>query len=219
MDILNKITKIAEDYHAQLVVVSKTYPAERIQEVYDRGQRIFGENKVQEILEKKDLLPRDIKWHMIGHLQTNKVKYIVSFIDLIHSVDSEKLLLEINKQAQKVDRVVDILLQVYVAQEETKFGLVESELCALAQKIAEGRFPYIRCKGVMGMASFSEDTIQVRNEFKEIKRLSQVVKDILQSDEANIISMGMSGDYPIALEEGSNMIRIGSLIFGQRNYS
>lgn len=219
MDILNKITKIAEDNHAQLVVVSKTYPAERIQEVYDRGQRIFGENKVQEILEKKDLLPSDIRWHMIGHLQTNKVKYIVSFIDLIHSVDSEKLLTEINKQAQKVDRVVDILLQVYVAQEETKFGLDESELTTLAQKIADGQFPHIRCKGVMGMASFSDDSTQVRSEFREIKRFSQLVKDILKSEDANIVSMGMSGDYPMALEEGSNMIRIGSLIFGQRNYS
>lgn len=218
MDILDKITKLTEDNHAQLVVVSKTYSTDRILEVYQKGFRIFGENKVQEILEKKDLLPQDIQWHMIGHLQTNKVKFIVGFVDLIHSVDSEKLLSEINKQAQKVNRVVDVLLQVYVAQEETKYGLDQEELSHLVKKIAENQYPFIRCRGVMGMASFTDNKDQVRSEFRRIKSLfDQAKSEIFNQEYFDTISMGMSGDYDIALEEGSTMIRIGSLIFGKRN--
>lgn len=219
MDILNKITKIVSDNHAELVVVSKTYHVERIREVYDQGFRIFGENKVQEILDKKEHLPSDVKWHMIGHLQTNKVKYIVDFIDLIQSVDSEKLLKEINKQAQKVNRVVPILLQVYVAQEETKYGLDENEFFDLIEKIEKGHFPFVQCKGVMGMASFTDDTEQVKEEFRKIRLLFESAKEMLSDKTSfNTVSMGMSGDYELALEEGSTMVRIGSLIFGQRKY-
>lgn len=220
MDVLDKITKLTGEHNAQLVVVSKTYPADRVKEVYDSGQRIFGENKVQEILEKKDVLPEDIQWHMIGHLQSNKVKYIVPFITLIHSIDSEKLLQEVQKQAKKIDRVVDVLLQVHVAQEETKFGLDENELTALAQKIAHQEFSHIRCRGIMGMASFSDNEDLVRKEFRILKGLFDKVKSqYLNNKDFDTLSMGMSGDYEIALEEGSSMVRIGSLIFGKRNYS
>ncbi len=219
MDVLNKITKLTGEHNAQLLVVSKTYPAERIKEVYDAGQREFGENKVQEILEKKDLLPDDIQWHMIGHLQTNKVKLIVPFISMIHSVDSEKLLVEIQKHAKRFDRKVDILLQVHVAQEETKFGLNEQELDMLIQKIALQQFSHIRCRGLMGMASFSDDMDLVRSEFRGLKRMFDKVSNQLKDKDFNTLSMGMSGDYEIALEEGSTLVRVGSLIFGKRNYS
>lgn len=220
MDVLDKITKLTGEHNAQLVVVSKTYAAERIKEVYDSGQRAFGENKVQEILEKKDVLPEDIQWHMIGHLQSNKVKYIVPFITLIHSIDSEKLLQEVQKQAKKIDRVVDVLLQVHVAQEETKFGLDKNELMALIQKIATQKFSHIRCRGIMGMASFSDDEVLVRSEFRLLKGLFDTVRKLYpENKDFNTLSMGMSGDYEMALEEGSSMVRIGSLIFGKRNYS
>lgn len=218
MDVLNKITKITGEHNAQLVVVSKTYPVERIKEVYDLGQRVFGENKVQEILDKKDLLPDDIRWHMIGHLQTNKVKYIVPFISMIHSVDSEKLLNEIQKQAKKSGRTVDILLQIHVAREETKFGLDEKELDEIVQKMIQNDFSHIRCRGLMGMASFSDDLDLVRNEFKTLKRIFDKVRNQWKDNDFDTLSMGMSGDYEIALEEGSTMIRVGSLIFGKRNY-
>lgn len=218
MDVLNKITKFVEEHHAQLVVVSKTYPSERLKEVYDQGIRIFGENKVQEILEKKEILPSDIQWHMIGHLQSNKVKQIVSFITLIHSVDSEKLLNEIQKQAKKIDRKVDVLLQMHIAMEETKFGLDENELKNILDNINSGKYSHVRIRGLMGMATFTEDENIVRNEFKTLKKIFDQTKLSLLHSSFDTLSMGMSGDYELAIEEGSNMVRIGSLIFGKRNY-
>ena len=220
MEMLDRITKLVKEKDATLVAVSKTQSVEKIKVVYNQGQRVFGENKVQEILEKKDLLPEDIQWHMIGHLQRNKVKSIAPFIAMIHSVDSEKLLAEIQKQAQKNQRVIDILLQVFVAQEETKFGLNPTNLMLLVGEIANASYPNIRCRGLMGMATHTEDESQIRLEFRALKKLfEQVKKEYGQLLLAfNILSMGMSGDYEIALEEGSNMIRIGSLIFGNRVY-
>lgn len=215
---LDKITNLVEKHHAQLVAVSKTYPPEKILEVYQKGIRLFGENKVQEILEKKDVLPQDIQWHMIGHLQTNKVKLIVPFISLIHSVDSLKLLKEINKQAAKIDRNINILLQVHIASESSKFGLDELELSEIVSQLKLKKFPNIRCRGLMGMATFTEDEGVVRQEFRTLKSLFDKVHDELKDPDFNILSMGMSGDYAIALEEGSTMLRIGSLIFGRRNY-
>ena len=195
---------------ATLVAVSKTKPIEDIKELYDLGHRDFGENYVQELVDKETVLQKDIRWHFIGHLQSNKVKYIAPFIHLIHGVDSENLLKEINKQAAKNNRIIDCLLQVHIATEETKFGFDEHELLNL--KIAQ--FENVKIKGLMGMASFSDDMNLVRSEFKKLKQLY---------DKANaqysILSMGMSGDYKIAIEEGSNMVRIGSLLFGERNYN
>ncbi|MCO5229746.1 MAG: YggS family pyridoxal phosphate-dependent enzyme [Chitinophagales bacterium] len=219
MDIITKITKIIEENHAQLVVVSKTYPPERILEVYQRGLRVFGENKVQEILEKKDLLPSDIQWHMIGHLQSNKVKFIVPFISMVHSVDSDRLLSEIQKQAKRVGRTIDILLQIYIATEESKYGLSEDELWVILDKINHLKFPNIRLRGLMGMASFSDDMDVVRGEFKRLKIIFDNVKSKYPADFFDTLSMGMSGDFELALEEGSTMVRIGSLIFGKRDYS
>ena len=217
MDVLNKITKFVEEHHTTLVVVSKTYSSDRIMEVYDRGIRIFGENKVQEILEKKDILPSDIQWHMIGHLQSNKVKQIIPFITLIHSVDSEKLLNEIQKQAQKIDRKVDVLLQMHIAKEETKFGLDENELKSILEKLNSNQYSHVRIRGMMGMATFSDDMNIVRSEFKSLKILFNQTKLNLQNSAFDTLSMGMSGDYELAIEEGSNMVRIGSLLFGSRN--
>lgn len=193
-----------------LVAVSKTKPAEDIQELYNLGQRDFGENYVQELVDKEAALPKDIHWHFIGHLQSNKVKYIAPFVNLIHGVDSESLLKEINKQATKNNRIIDCLLQVYIATEETKFGFDETELLNLKIEGLEN----IRIKGLMGMASFSDDMNLVRSEFKKLKSLYDKL-----NTQFSILSMGMSGDYKIALEEGSNMVRIGSLLFGERNYS
>lgn len=218
MDVLDKITNLVEEHQAQLVIVSKTYPAERVQEVYDRGHRAFGENRVQELVEKKDLLPNDIEWHLIGHLQRNKVKDIAAFIAMIHSVDSERLLREINKQAKRADRVIDILLQAHIAEEDSKFGLSVEELSSLAAKIFKQEFSNIRCRGVMGMATFTEDEDVVRSEFALLKNVfDQIKRDNLTDPSFNTISMGMSGDYEIALEEGSTLLRIGSLIFGKRD--
>lgn len=215
---LDKITNLLEKHDAELVAVSKTYPAERILEVYNQGQRIFGENRVQEIMDKKDDLPDDIQWHLIGHLQRNKVKYIAPFISMIHSVDSERLLREINKQAERSERIIDILLQVHIAEEDTKFGLDKTELMELVEKVAANEFPHIRCRGLMGMATFSDDKELVRSEFKRLKKyFNQIKSSVLKQEEFDTVSMGMSGDYEIALEEGSTMLRIGSLIFGKRD--
>lgn len=219
MDVLNKITKFVEEHHATLVVVSKTYSSDRIMEVYERGIRIFGENKVQEILEKSDVLPADIQWHMIGHLQSNKVKQIVPFITLIHSVDSEKLLKEIQKQAKKIEQKVDVLLQMHIAKEDTKYGLDENELKTILENLNSGKYSHVNIRGMMGMATFSDDENIVRNEFKTLKVLFDSVKLSLKSPDFDTLSMGMSGDYELAIEEGSNMVRIGSLIFGKRNYA
>jgi len=202
---------------ATLVAVSKTKPIEDIQALYDLGHRDFGENYVQELVDKEAQLPKDIHWHFIGHLQSNKVKYIAPFIHLIHGIDSQKLLTEINKQALKNNRVIDCLLQVYIAKEETKFGFDEHELSELHQL---HELKNIRITGFMGMASFSDDMNLVRNEFKYLKTLFDKYSPRFTNNEQRpTLSMGMSADYKIALEEGSNMVRIGSLLFGERNYS
>lgn len=206
---------------ATLVAVSKTKPAEEIQVLYDLGQRDFGENYVQELVDKHELLPKDIRWHFIGHLQSNKVKYIAAFVHLIHGVDSEKLLSEINKQAKKLDKTIHCLLQVHIAKEETKFGFDEDELKELITRIKNHlqEFENVKIEGLMGMASFSDDLDLVRNEFYSLKKLFDT--NCLPSTincQLSTLSMGMSGDYKIALEEGSNMVRIGSLLFGERNY-
>jgi len=195
-----------------LVAVSKTKPIEDILELYNLGHRDFGENYVQELAEKAEKLPTGIRWHFIGHLQTNKVKSIVPFIYLIHGVDSLKLLKEIDKQAEKNKRVIDCLLQVHIAQEETKFGFDETELLNLELK----QFSNVRIKGLMGMASLTDDINKIRIEFKSLKILFEKLKT--QNPELSILSMGMSADYKIAIEEGSNTVRIGSLLFGERNY-
>lgn len=214
----NKILKKLAPTSTTLVAVSKTKPAEAIQELYDQGQRAFGENKVQELTWKYEALPKDIEWHAIGHLQTNKVKYIAPFVALIHSVDSLKLLKEIEKQGRKNDRVIEVLLQFHIAEEDTKFGLDLSE----AQEILNSDFyknsKNIKVVGVMGMATFTDDTDQVRNEFRRLKNIFiELKKEFFAGDDSfKEISMGMSGDYEIAAEEGSTMVRIGSLLFGAR---
>jgi pyridoxal phosphate enzyme (YggS family) len=195
---------------ATLVAVSKTKPVADLQEFYDSGQRDFGENYVQELVDKELLLPKAIRWHFIGHLQSNKVKYIAPFVYLIHGVDSFNLLKEINKEAAKNNRVIDCLLQIHIAKEETKFGLDATELSEVMKESATLKNVHIA--GLMGMASFSDDRTLVRKEFTELRSLYN------QYSGFSILSMGMSGDYTIAMEEGSNMIRIGSLLFGERLY-
>jgi pyridoxal phosphate enzyme (YggS family) len=195
-----------------LVAVSKTKPVEDILELYDLGHRDFGENYVQELVEKAERLPKDIRWHFIGHLQSNKVKLITPFIYLIHGVDSLKLLKEIDKQAEKNKRLIDCLLQVHIAEEETKFGFDENELFALEI----GQFGNLKIKGLMGMASLTENTNKIRIEFKHLKTIYKKLSTL--TPQLSILSMGMSADYKIAIEEGSNMVRIGSLLFGERNY-
>lgn len=200
----------------QLVAVSKTHPVSAIQEVYDLGQKVFGENKVQELMEKAPLLPEDIQWHLIGHLQTNKVKYIAPFIDTIQSVDSEKLLVEINKESGKNGRIIKVLLQVKIAAEDTKFGLEISEARELFQQYLDGKHPHITITGLMGMATFTEDEQQVRKEFLILKSLFD---ELNQLKPLNTLSMGMSDDFPVAIECGANSVRVGSAIFGRRDYS
>jgi hypothetical protein len=203
----------------KLVAVSKTKPVSDIIEAYNKGQRYFGENRVQELLNKKDLLPKDIEWHLIGHLQSNKVKYIVSFIGMIQSVDSYKLLITVNTEAIKIERVVDCLLQIHIATEETKFGFPMHDLCENLQSFNISGLRNIRICGVMGMATFTSDTNQVKKEFGYLRDCFQSLKDsyFRSSTYFKEISMGMSGDYELALKEGSTMVRIGSLIFGERN--
>jgi pyridoxal phosphate enzyme (YggS family) len=200
----------------KLVAVSKTKPVEIIQEAYDAGQRVFGENKAQEMSTKHEQLPKDIEWHFIGHMQTNKVKYIAPFVSLIHSVDSQKILKEINKQAAKNNRVIDCLLQFHIAEEATKFGLDLDEAELLAQ--TKNDYNNIKLVGVMGMSTFTDDTNQIRREFKQLHQYFTLLKEkFFPADEAfKEISMGMSGDYPIAVEEGSTLVRIGTKIFGKR---
>ena len=215
-----RIVKEAESAKATLVAVSKTKPIEAIKELYEIGHRDFGENYVQELVEKQNQLPPDIHWHFIGHLQSNKVKYIASFVHLIHGIDSIKLLKEVNKQAFKINRTIDVLLQVHIAQEETKFGLDEKELDELfsVEKSKElQELTHVRIRGLMGMASFSDDKVLVRNEFRVLKRLfDKHAGSPAANCQMDILSMGMSGDYQIALDEDSNMVRIGSLLFGSR---
>ena len=200
---------------ATLVAVSKTKPVADIQALYDVGQRDFGENYVQELVEKQALLPPDIRWHFIGHLQSNKVKYIAPFVHLIHGVDSENLLREINKQAMKGNRRIRCLLQVHIAREETKFGFDEAEL----RRLQWTQYSHVEVCGLMGMASFTENLEQVENEFRQLKQLMDQLNQhpAAGQNPLQILSMGMSGDYLTALKEGSNMVRIGSLLFGARN--
>ncbi|WP_333661829.1 YggS family pyridoxal phosphate-dependent enzyme [Chishuiella changwenlii] len=202
--------------HVTLVAVSKTKPVEDLQEAYEAGIRDFGENKIQEMCDKFEVLPKDIRWHMIGHVQTNKVKYMASFVHLIHGVDSLKLLKEINKQAEKNNRVIDVLLQQFIADEETKFGFDEAEIRQVMKDEIQA-LPNVRVVGLMGMATFTEDENQIRQEFKTLKSNF----DYLKNNYSTIatLSMGMSGDYEVAIEEGSTMVRIGSSIFGHRNYN
>jgi pyridoxal phosphate enzyme (YggS family) len=203
-----------------LVAVSKTKPAEDIQQLYALGQRDFGENYVQELAEKHLVLPNDIRWHFIGHLQSNKVKYIAPFVHLIHGVDSYKLLLEIDKQARKFDRVIHCLLQVHVAQEETKFGFNELELMDVMDAIHKykllNELKNVEVTGLMGMASLTDDLEQIRKEFKYLKLLFDHCASLPWLNQFNILSMGMSSDYQVAIEEGSTLVRIGSLLFGAR---
>ena len=208
------LRKELEKKQVSLVAVSKTKPSTDILELYDLGHRDFGENYVQEMVSKAGELPKDIRWHYIGHLQTNKVKLIAPFVQLIHAVDSLKLLEEINKQGEKCGRVIDCLLQVHIAQEETKFGLNEEELNVLIEQFADEPLFNIRIAGFMGMASFTDDMSKVRQEFQNLKRIF----DRLTTNDFRLttLSMGMSSDYKIAIEEGSNMVRIGSLLFGER---
>ena len=199
-----------------LVAVSKTKPIADLQEAYDAGQRVFGENKIQEMVDKYDALPKDIKWHMIGHLQSNKVKYMAHFVDLIHGVDKLKTLEEINKQAKKHHRVINCLLQAKIAKEDTKFGfsLDEIEAVLSSEKITE--LKNIKIVGFMGMATFTDDTAQLVEEFSSLETLFNQLKT--KNSSLKILSMGMSGDYQLAIKNGSNMIRVGSSIFGNRNY-
>ena len=201
--------------NVKLVTVSKTNPAEKIKEVYDLGQRAFGENKVQELLEKQPVLPNDIEWHLIGHLQTNKVKYIAGFISMIESIDSEKLLKEVDKEALKNNRKINVLLQVKIAKEETKFGLTVDETKDIFNQYLNGNYPNIEIKGLMGMASFVDDETQIREEFSVLKNLFDELSELKPLE---TLSMGMSGDFPLAIDCGSNSVRVGSAIFGERKY-
>jgi pyridoxal phosphate enzyme (YggS family) len=199
-----------------LVAVSKTKPIADLQEAYDAGQRIFGENKVQEMVEKFDALPKDIQWHMIGHLQRNKVKYMAHFVELIHGVDSLKTLKEINKQATKHNRVIKCLLQASIADEETKFGLSFDEIRAILKSKEVATMKNIVIVGLMGMATFTDNEVQINSEFSSLKNFFDELKK--SNPTLEILSMGMSGDYEIAIKNGSTMIRVGSSIFGHRNY-
>lgn len=210
--------KIGND-KVTLVAVSKTYDAEKIQEAYAAGQREFGENKAREMQLKHAALPADIRWHMIGHIQTNKVKYIAPFVHLIHSLDSERLADEINKQAAKSARIINCLAQMYIAQEETKFGLDNAEWQALRENYLAGKWPNIRIIGLMGMASNTEDRGVVSKEFAMLGEMFRKESaDSRWEGQFSTLSMGMSGDFPLAIQEGSNMVRVGSAIFGQRSY-
>lgn len=219
-----KIMSIQENYHkikaqipenVELVAVSKFHPIEKIKEVYDCGQKVFGENKVQELLTKVNELPADIQWHLIGHLQTNKVKYIAPFIDTIQSVDSEKLLLEINKEAAKNNRKIKVLLQIKIAEEETKYGLEIYEAKEIFSNYLENQYPNIEILGLMGMATFTDNNNQVKSEFLVLKSLFDELSTFKKLE---TLSMGMSDDFALAIECGSTSVRIGSAIFGVRNY-
>ncbi len=224
MNIKQRLLNIKESLpeHVNLVAVSKTKSKEEIMQAYLAGQRVFGENKVQEMVEKWEQLPKDIQWHMIGHLQRNKVKYMAPFVSLIHGVDSLKLLKEINKQALKVDRVIPCLLQVHIAKEETKFGLKTEELEDLIASDTFKKLQAVKVVGLMGMATFTQDTKQIAQEFSHLNAIFESLKSTYpktENFELTVRSMGMSGDYKIAIQCGSTMVRIGSHIFGSRNYN
>ena len=217
-DNIKSLKKETGTLKVKLIAVSKTKPVEEVQEAYDAGQRLFGENMVQELVDKYEHLPKDIEWHLIGHLQTNKVKYITSFISMIQSVDSIKLLQEIDKQAQKSNRVIDCLLQVYIAEEETKYGLGFDEVIELLRSEEYPALKNIRIRGLMGIATNTDKEKQINEEFYELKMFFEGVKQSYFRKETSFdtLSMGMSSDYKIAMEQGSNMVRLGSTIFGQR---
>lgn len=217
---LEQIKKNFVSSSCLLIAVSKTKPVEDIREAYEAGIRDFGENKVQELAEKQQTLPKDIRWHMIGHLQRNKVKYLAPFVYLIHGVDSFKLLKEIDKEGKKVNRIINCLLQVHIAEEDTKFGLDEQELLEILHSEEIKELQNVKVVGLMGMATFTEDQQKIRQEFRKLKTIfnklqSEKLPDNVMMQE---LSIGMSGDYLIAQEEGSSMVRIGSAIFGERNY-
>jgi PLP dependent protein len=219
----NSIVKELEAEKVTLVAVSKTKPVEDIQALYNLGQRAFGENYVQELVDKQPQLPADVQWHYIGHLQSNKVKYIAPFVHLIHAVDSFKLLLEINKQAAKNNRTIDVLLQMHIATEESKFGMDERDIVEFMDyyEAQEAQLQNIRIRGLMGMASFADDEQLVRSEFKHLHNMFLHLKasSFITKPYFDTCSMGMSGDYKLAIEEGSTMVRIGSLLFGSRQYN
>ncbi len=220
---LNSYEEILEEIEslgATLVAVSKTKPVEMIKELYDKGQRIFGENRVQELVEKAATMTDDIEWHMIGHLQTKKVKHLIPHAHMIHSVDTLKLVQEIDKFSGRSNWITNILLQVKIAEESAKYGIDPDRLDEFMTSISEKDLPYVRICGVMGMATFTDDENQVRQEFRKLKKAFDYLKSVYFEDAPHFrhISMGMSGDYKIALEEGSTMVRIGSLLFGARNY-
>jgi pyridoxal phosphate enzyme (YggS family) len=216
MSIAQNLLKIKSTLaeHVTLVAVSKTKPISDLMEAYEAGQRIFGENKIQEMTEKWEAMPKDIQWHMIGHVQTNKVKFMAQFVSLIHGVDSLKLLEEINKQALKSNRIIDCLLQIYIAEEESKFGLDKEELNEILTSESFQKMKNIRIVGLMGMATFTDNQNQIKKEFTHLKSIFDQFK--IQNSEFKILSMGMSGDYKLAIDCGSTMVRIGSSIFGGR---
>ncbi len=216
---VNKFENLATGKKIKIAAVSKTKPNQDVMEAYQAGQRLFAENKVQELVEKYESLPKDIEWHMIGHLQRNKVKQIAPFVHLIHSVDSARLLKEVNKQGAKVARTIPCLLQVHIAREESKFGFSGEELVQLFESDEIKKYENVSIKGLMGMATFTEDENIIRNEFRHLKQLFEKLKNY-EATNVNFIelSMGMSNDYLIAIEEGSTIIRVGSAIFGARNY-
>ena len=220
MSIQNNLLEIKNSLpgHVTLVAVSKTKPVTDLMEAYDAGQRIFGENKIQEMADKHEQMPKDIEWHMIGHVQSNKVKYMAPFVSLVHGVDSLKLLAEINKQAAKNGRIIDCLLQMHIAEEDTKFGLDENELQELLASEEFKQMENIRVTGLMGMATFTEDEAQITKEFSHLKAIFDSIRELPSTInlQPSTLSMGMSGDYKIAIAHGSTMIRIGSSIFGSR---
>ncbi|MFK7782731.1 YggS family pyridoxal phosphate-dependent enzyme [Psychroserpens sp.] len=219
MSIKKNLAKIKSQLpeHVTLVAVSKTKPVSDLMEAYNAGQRTFGENKIQEMAEKQEQMPKDIEWHMIGHVQRNKVKYMAEFVSLIHGVDSLKLLKEINKQATKHQRIINCLLQIKIAEEDSKFGMSPNDAKALLTSVEYTSLTNICVTGVMGMATFTDDTNQIEQEFKLLKSIFEDLKTI--HSELEIISMGMSGDFKLAIDCGSTMVRVGSSIFGHRNYS
>ncbi len=218
-DNIAEFKKQLEGKDCILVAVSKTKPVSDIEQAYETGHRVFGENKVQELTDKYEQLPKDIEWHMIGHLQRNKVKYIAGFVALIHSVDSPRLLRAINKEGRKADRKIPCLLQVHIAEEESKYGFDEGEITALLDEGIFEDLPFVEVRGLMGMATFTDDQTKIRREFETLAQLFRRLKErnLPENVKMEVLSMGMSGDYEIALDLGSNMVRVGSAIFGARN--
>jgi pyridoxal phosphate enzyme (YggS family) len=223
MDVAKNLEKIKSDLPqgVKLIAVSKTKPNDAILEAYQTGHRMFGENKAQELIRKHEELPGDIEWHFIGHLQTNKAKYIAPFVSMVHSIDSYKILKTINKEARKNNRVISCLLQFHIAEEESKYGLTEDGAKEILKSEAYQNMEHVSIAGVMGMATFTDDTEKVRTEFQKLKSIFDYLKENYFADnpEFKEISMGMSDDYPLAVEEGSTIVRVGSKIFGERNYN